>query len=279
MPRITISYRRGDSLGITGRIFDRLATRYGRETIYRDIDNVPVGVDFRSHIRKALSETDVLIAVVGTKWLGPRSGASRLVNGADPVRVEIETALRNEVPLIPVLVSGAVMPSVEQLPDTLQVFAYRNALTVDAGRDFDIHMTRLFGVVDEMTGLAARATEARIAPPERSSSKRDGAAHVAVAKPLELAVAIAERDALLGERETLLAELAELRERKRSFALELNYTADETAVTQRQLDQAEFTGKLDAVHRGFAQRMIVHHVCFALLSAGVVFLSFYAFLR
>ena len=51
MTKITISYRRDDSMDITGRIFDRLTSRYGRETVFRDIDSVPPGLDFREHIR------------------------------------------------------------------------------------------------------------------------------------------------------------------------------------------------------------------------------------
>src|SRR5712692_2749856 len=110
MARITISYRRDDSGVITGRIFDRLVTRYGREAIFRDIDDVPFGVDFRTHIDEVLSASNVVLAIVGPQWIGPRELPSRLSNPADPVRVEIETALRRKVPLIPVLVLGGAMP-------------------------------------------------------------------------------------------------------------------------------------------------------------------------
>jgi hypothetical protein len=105
MPRITISYRRDDSLDITGRIFDRLAAHFGREAVFRDIDNIPAGVDFLKHIDIVLEQSDIILAIVGPRWIGPRSGQSRLASAADPVRLEIETALRKEKPLIPVLVS------------------------------------------------------------------------------------------------------------------------------------------------------------------------------
>lgn len=90
MPRITISYRREDSGVITGRIFDRLVARYGREAIFRDIDYIPFGVDFRAHIEKALGGSDAVLAIVGPKWVGPEGARNRLDNSADPVRVEIE---------------------------------------------------------------------------------------------------------------------------------------------------------------------------------------------
>ena len=134
MPRIVISYRREDSGVITGRIFDRLVARYGRDAIFRDIDNVPFGVDFRTHIDQVLGASDVVLAVVGPQWAGPSALPSRLGNAADPVRVEIETALRKSAPLIPVLVLGAGMPTVDELPESLKDFAYRNAVQLAPSR-------------------------------------------------------------------------------------------------------------------------------------------------
>jgi TPR repeat protein len=160
MPRITISYRRDDSGVITGRIFDRLAAHFGRESVFRDIDDIPPGVDFRKHISGILDESDIVLAIVGPRWVGPARGPSRLANAADPVRIEIETALRKEVSLIPILVQRANMPRVEQLPESLADFAYRNAVQVDSGQDFDVHMARLFRAMDRIL----RAMGQRAAP-------------------------------------------------------------------------------------------------------------------
>src|ERR1700730_15968218 len=110
MPRITISYRHDDSLDITGRIFDRLAGHFGREAGFRDIDNISPGADFRRHIDRVIEESDIVLAVVGPRWIGPDDEHRRLASPADPVRFEIETALRKNKPLIPVLVAHAVMP-------------------------------------------------------------------------------------------------------------------------------------------------------------------------
>jgi hypothetical protein len=70
MPRITISYRRDDSLDITGRIFDRLAGHFGREAVFRDIDSIPPGADFRRHIDRVLDESDIILAIVGPRSTG-----------------------------------------------------------------------------------------------------------------------------------------------------------------------------------------------------------------
>jgi hypothetical protein len=150
MPRIAISYRRSDSEVITGRIFDRLAAHYGRDAVFRDIDSIPAGVDFRQHINRVLGESDILLAIVGPRWLGQRDKHSRVNDEADPVRIEVETCLRKQMPVIPVLVMRAAMPAVAQLPESMRDFAYRNAVQVDAGRDFDVHLARLIRAMDDI---------------------------------------------------------------------------------------------------------------------------------
>jgi len=148
MPRITISYRRDDSFDITGRIYDRLAGHFGREAVFRDIDNIPPGADFRRHIDRVLDESDIVLAIVGPRWIGPDDEQRRLANPDDPVRLEIETALRKNKALIPVLVSRAVMPPPDELPDSLHDFGYLNAVQVDSGQDFDFHVCRLIRAVE-----------------------------------------------------------------------------------------------------------------------------------
>ena len=150
VPRITISYRRDDSMDITGRIFDRLVAQFGREGVFRDIDNIPPGADFRRHIEQVFDESDVILAIVGPKWAGPRGTQNRLASPADPVRIEIESALRKAKPLIPVLVLRARMPAAEQLPESLRDFAYRSAEQIDSGRDFDAHAKRLIRTIERI---------------------------------------------------------------------------------------------------------------------------------
>jgi uncharacterized protein YecT (DUF1311 family) len=151
MAKIAISYRRSDSQDITGRIFDRLTQQYGKRTVFRDIDNIQPGIDFRVQIAEALRTTDVLLVVVGPKWLGRVRGIeSRIDNEADPVRVEVETALKRGIPIIPVLVGGMQMPEIGHLPAGLRDFAYRHAVTVDSGRDFDHHVEGLIRALDQI---------------------------------------------------------------------------------------------------------------------------------
>ena len=151
MPRLSISYRRSDSEAITGRIFDRLIRHYGRKSVFRDVDNVPVGVDFSSHIQDVLQQSDVLLAVVGPNWRGSTpEGGARIDEDNDQVRIEVETALKKGIPVIPVLVGRGEIPSPAQLPDSLKQFSYRNAVRVDTGQDFDHHVDRLIRETDSI---------------------------------------------------------------------------------------------------------------------------------
>src|ERR1700737_623762 len=150
MPKIAISYRRTDS-DATGRIFDRLVQRYGKDSVFRDIDNIPFGIDFRSVIYDALRDTDVLIAIVGPNWRGAEGdGAARINDANDLVRIEVETALQKAIPVIPVLVGGAAMPKSDELPDSLHDFSFRNAAQVDSGRNFDTDLERLMRSMDRL---------------------------------------------------------------------------------------------------------------------------------
>ena len=175
MAKIAISYRRSDSQDITGRIFDRLAAHYGKDTVFRDIDSIQPGIDFRRQIADALRTTDVLLVVAGPAWLGQGKGtATRMENEADPVRIEVETALKRDIPIIPVLVGGMRMPEIAELPLSLKDFAYRHAVTVDGGRDFDHHIEGLIRALDRIVH-APQKGDAAPPSPEIKVSPRSSA--------------------------------------------------------------------------------------------------------
>jgi hypothetical protein len=154
MSNIVISYRRSDSIAITGRICDRLVAHYGRQGVFMDIDGIPYGTDFRERIDGVLRECKILIVVVGTQWLGTnKAGEARILEETDPVRIEVQTGLANRLHLIPVLVNDAKMPDASELPESIKEFAYRNALKVDSGPDFHPHVDRLIGAMDEILGI------------------------------------------------------------------------------------------------------------------------------
>jgi hypothetical protein len=148
MPKIFISYRRGDSQAIAGRIRDRLANKYGEGSVFMDVDSISDGSIFFDEIKGALQGGGILLAIIGPDWQGPAGAASRIATDADPVRIEIETALQRGIHVIPVLVNGAGMPKAADLPPSLQSLLSHNAAEVDAGRDFHQHMERLIRSID-----------------------------------------------------------------------------------------------------------------------------------
>jgi hypothetical protein len=118
---IFISYRRDDSEGEAGRLYADLVKEFGQSAVFMDVDAIQKGRDFRKAIDESVGACGVLLAVIGRDWLG-----ERLQNPTDFVRLEIASALKRNIAVIPVLVHGAVMPPADQLPADLQDLAYRN---------------------------------------------------------------------------------------------------------------------------------------------------------
>jgi hypothetical protein len=143
MAKIAVSYRRSDTKWITGRIVEHLKIHFGRGNVFMDLDNIPLGLDYRNHIREILAQCDVLVAVVGPKWQEIYRSRNRWTDDSlDWVRLEISTALERKIPVVPLLIDGAKMPKANRLPDDLRDFAFRQATTFDS-EDFDNQIQRL----------------------------------------------------------------------------------------------------------------------------------------
>jgi len=127
---IFISYRRHDSEGEAGRLFDDLVEQFGVESVFMDVAAIEVGRDFRKAIDESVAGCGVLLSLIGPGWLDEKNdaGKRRLDDHNDFVRAETASALKRDIPLIPVLVRGARMPRADQLPDDLKDLAYRNCV-------------------------------------------------------------------------------------------------------------------------------------------------------
>ena len=150
MKQIFVSYRREDAADVTGRINDRLRQYYGDESIFTDVDSIPFGIDFRKHIDEEVSQCKILLVVIGMNWQNIKSdkGQQRLDDPNDFVRLEIESALRRNIPVVPLLVQGAQMPSEDGLPDSLHQLIFRNGTSVRPDPDFHKDMDRLITGLD-----------------------------------------------------------------------------------------------------------------------------------
>jgi len=142
--KVFVSYRRDDSPYVAGRVFESLVERFGTGAVLRDVDSFPLGVDFRKSIDHAVSDATVVLVVVGRSWLGPQSTADRRIDSAaDFVRIEIAAALARGIPVVPLLVDGAIMPDATTLPEDIKDFAFRNAVHLRPDPDFGHDMDRL----------------------------------------------------------------------------------------------------------------------------------------
>jgi hypothetical protein len=155
MPVMFVSYRRTDSQDVTGRIYDRLAGKYGAQRIFKDVDNIPLGVSFPMHLQQVLSKARVVLVIIGPSWTTARdeNGKRRLDNPNDFVRVEVECALRGKMPVIPILVSNARMPTADELPRSMQALAARNGMAIRPDPDFNNDINRLFSGIDKLEKL------------------------------------------------------------------------------------------------------------------------------
>jgi len=135
---IFISYQRDDAINTVGRIYDHLKQNFDERRLFLDVDRQVGGDDFRDSIRAALNRSDVVLAVIGPRWLTASNpeGQRRLDDPGDWVRIEIESAFASEVRLMPVLVQGARMPRAEEMPAPLRQLAYRTAISVRPDPDF-----------------------------------------------------------------------------------------------------------------------------------------------
>jgi hypothetical protein len=156
--QIFISYRRDDSAAITGRIYDRLIQKFGRQAIFKDVDSIPLGINYRKYLDSIVSECAVILVVIGDKWMesSGEAGKCRLDDPRDFVRIEIESALRRDIPVIPLLVQDASLPTEESLAESLQELAYRNGLTIGHDPHFHGDISRLIADLETILMPAPR---------------------------------------------------------------------------------------------------------------------------
>ncbi|MFS8980787.1 toll/interleukin-1 receptor domain-containing protein [Cupriavidus necator] len=136
MGAIFLSYRRDDSEGQAGRLYDELAEHFGADAVFMDVAAIEPGRDFRRVIDEQVSSCGVLLALIGKNWLDAtdETGRRRLDDPMDFVRLETASALRRDIPVVPVLVHGARMPRVEELPKDLAELAFRNGVELTHAR-------------------------------------------------------------------------------------------------------------------------------------------------
>ena len=151
MSAIFLSYRRDDTSGYAGRLFDNLAQRFGRERVFMDIETLEPGMDFVAGIERAIESCGAVIAMIGPSWIKAKDsdGHRRLDNPNDFIRLEITTALTRGVRVIPVLVQNAGVPPEQELPEPLRPLCRLQACELSDNRwEFDVR--RLADVLEPL---------------------------------------------------------------------------------------------------------------------------------
>jgi hypothetical protein len=155
--RIFISYRRRETAGHAGRLYDGLVEHFGDERVFMDVTMEP-GVDFAETIQDAVGSCGALVALIGEEWLTvtDANGNRRIDDPADVHRMEIEAALNRNVRLIPALVQDADMPPATDLPNELKPLVARQAVELSDQR-WDYDVGRLVSVLERVLTDAAEA--------------------------------------------------------------------------------------------------------------------------
>jgi dipeptidyl aminopeptidase/acylaminoacyl peptidase len=178
---IFISYRRQETSDLAGRLYDRLADRFGEDQVFMDVDTIELGVDFAEVITSAVATCEVLLAVIGPHWLtaADKHDRRRLDDPDDIVRLEVEAALDREVRVIPILVGGAVMPQRGELPDSLAKLARRNGLNVRHD-SFRSDVARLVTAIERIVAVGPPDEAPLVAEPAVRRDVRPAPVHVAL---------------------------------------------------------------------------------------------------
>src|SRR5262245_49912494 len=178
--KIFINYRRDDSIGMAGRLHDRLAQTFGRDKVFLDVDHIPAGADFVAYLNSQVAECNVVLVVIGPNWLNAKdeSGERRLDNPDDFVTIEIAAALARDIRVIPVLVDGARMPKAKELPDSLKPLARRQAFDVrhsHFGHDANALVERMREVLGDEALVAGDAVGDKALTADGHNAVRDKA--------------------------------------------------------------------------------------------------------
>jgi murein DD-endopeptidase MepM/ murein hydrolase activator NlpD len=178
---IFISYRRGQSPKDARALYERLRREFGEQRVFIDLEGIEPGDDFVATLERHLEGCVVLVALIGRDWVSAKDelGRPRLEDENDFVRIELRTALRRGIRVIPVLVDGALPPTSQQLPTDLQPLVRRQAVSLDFNK-FDTDTGHLIRALHKI--LDGLAVEAQIPP--SSSTPHSASPRPAQAQPV-----------------------------------------------------------------------------------------------
>ena len=178
---IFLNYRRSDAEAWADRLYERLTEHFARDQVFMDIDGqVPLGLPWADWLDSKVSACDLMLVLIGRSWVAEfdsRNGP----NDRDYVRVEIESALARDIPVVPIFLGDTPIPSADNLPPSIRPLLGLQATRLER-LTFEQDATRLIeGVVRSIE--LSRATAAQVPGPtqkqqppsaEQKSGRPDG---------------------------------------------------------------------------------------------------------
>lgn len=142
MAKVFLSYRKAYSKEVTSRIYDQLSRNFGKRCVIKDTESIYAGDDFKAVIEKYIKSCKVLLVIIGPEWLSEFEQKKKKKQ-IDYVKFELETALKFNLNIIPILINDATMPGKHQLPDSITPLAERHAIPIREDPDFKIDIKNL----------------------------------------------------------------------------------------------------------------------------------------
>lgn len=157
MTKIFLSYRRDDAAADVTAIYQTLEREFGSGSLFKDVDNVPLGANWQDAIIRSLAECSVLLLIVGPEWtLTPA------------IELELRHALAEGIAIIPVLVRSTTIDEFHtQLPADLDGLTYLNVAHVDYAK-FGRDMSQVVEAIKDHVGIT---------PDSNSNTEATAAAH------------------------------------------------------------------------------------------------------
>jgi TIR domain len=168
---IFLSYRKDDSSYVTSTVHVALARRFGTGRVFLDWSSMQPGTIYPPAIRAALARSRVLVALVGRTWLLATDphGRRRVDNSRDWVRMEIRYALRNQIPVVPVVLDGARLPAPDELPDDIRGLALCQ-ITKLGSRSLDADIAKLCGHLERIVPELAATHPAQVTAADQAGN-------------------------------------------------------------------------------------------------------------
>ena len=191
MEGIFISYRRDDSAGYAGRLYDRLKAHFGADSVFMDVEEIEPGTDFVEAIEGAVASCQVLIVLIGNEWLNATdsSGRRRLDDPHDFIRLETSAALKRSIRVVPVLVDNAVMPLQQDLPVELHALVRRQAVELNH-KQWEATTGNLIKTLEKIVGSDQKRVESAPELKPNSSGKHSNLGWITAALVLVMAFGI-----------------------------------------------------------------------------------------